>query len=260
MDRVTYDERRSTRPTILETSLRQSADAVRALARPRRRAAALRVHAAVRGQLHARRCCASRPRWPRRPARTGRRTCPRTAARSREVAPALPRGARLPRRLRPGRRRWRRGDPGPRHPPLRARGRAAGGDRRARRALPGLEPVPGERRDAAGALPRRPGSRSGWARTSPPGPELSIFTVMRAGRLPAERAARRAAAETARPPLDAARLAAARHARRRRGRWASTTRSARSRRARRPTSSPSIRARDAPLPEARRRRRPRGRS
>ena len=50
---------------------------------------------------------------------------------------------------------------GARDPPVRARDRAAGETGIAHRPLPGVEPVPGERRDAAGALPR--GGAHRWA-------------------------------------------------------------------------------------------------
>ena len=136
---------------------------VLALAWPGRWAPALRVHAQVRGLLFGRHAAGIG-------APGGRDRClladppvrgPRRAGRGR---PTLPRGDRLPRRLRPGGRAGRAHDPGARHPLLRARGRSTRRVRLACRALPGLEPVPGLGRDAAGSLPRcgrvgRPGIR-----------------------------------------------------------------------------------------------------
>ena len=84
MDRVTYDERRS--PGSLElTELIPSSVGrpLLALARPGRRAPALRVHAPLRGRLHRRPAARERDARAGMPGRRGRRTCPRTAARSR---------------------------------------------------------------------------------------------------------------------------------------------------------------------------------
>ena len=120
-----------------------------------------------------------------------------------------------------------------------ARDRPPRRDRRGRRALPGLEPVPRLGRDAAGALPggRDPGRAS--ARTCRRGPELSIFANMRAGAY-IQSGLRVLADERGEPgddatPLRPARLAAAGARSTARGRSGSRTRSGRSRPARRPT-------------------------
>ena len=73
MDRGTYDP--IIEPsTILDRSLRESADLIEPLARRRRRPARLRGHAALRGLVHGRACCANRRPWRARPARGGRAT------------------------------------------------------------------------------------------------------------------------------------------------------------------------------------------
>ena len=117
------------------------------------------------------RCCASRPPWRARPARTGRPTCPRTAARSRRS------GGCSRRRIdymdvydraggaRPSGRSW----PTPSTCRIGSSTRLVE-TRDAHRPLPGVEPVPGERRHAAGALPRARRHRRPRVATSPAGP------------------------------------------------------------------------------------------
>ena len=73
-------------------------------------------------------------------------------------------------------------DPGPRHPPVRRRGRAARRERRRRGALPGLEPVPLERDDAARRVPCAPACGSGSAATSPPAPSSRCSASCAPGR------------------------------------------------------------------------------
>ena len=90
MDRLQLRRPTAAPTAILDVEPAPVGRPVRALARPRRRPAAVRLHAAVRGVAARPTCCASRPRWPPRPARTGRPTCPRTATRSREVARLFP--------------------------------------------------------------------------------------------------------------------------------------------------------------------------
>ena len=153
MDRLSYDERLAPAQR-LETSLRQSAELcerwhgaadgrLRYAFTPRfavccsadllRESAALANHYGSTWQTH---LSEDQPRD-----RHGRR--------------ALPRSPRLPRRLRP--RRWpgSPGPPGARHPPLRARGRAARGDGPGRRPLPRQQHVHPQRRHAPRAVPGR---------------------------------------------------------------------------------------------------------
>ena len=242
MDRVTYD------PTIEPTTILDAFAARvrgphRALARRRRRPPRLCGHAALRDLLHRRhaarirvagavdRCVVADPRG-------------RGPVRDRRGPSSLPRGARLCRRLRPG--RWPRvaDRPRPRHPPLRSRARPAGRDRHARRALPGLEPVPRRRRDAAGALPA--GRALGRPRVGRLGRPRPLDLLGDAGRrLRPEGAAvagrRRAAPCWPRSTgCGSGRSTAP-------GRSGSTTSSGRSRPARRPTSSSSIPSFVAPL-------------
>ena len=165
MDRGTYDPT-STRTVILDQSLAESARLIddgtapttAASATPSRRGSPSRARPTS---------CASPRRWPPPPARTGRRTCRRTAARS-------PRSARLfPEALDYVDVYDRAGGPGradgprPRRPPVRPRAWPPRRDRDAGRPLPGLEPVPGVGDDAAGAVPGRGPVASAWARTSP---------------------------------------------------------------------------------------------
>ena len=89
--------------------------------------------------------------------------------RDRRGRAAVPRGARLRRRLRPGRRARAADRAGPRRAPVRSRAGAAGRDRHAGRALPGLEPVPRVGDHAAravrgGGAGRRPGLGRGRRR------------------------------------------------------------------------------------------------
>ena len=124
-----------------------------ALAHARRRAAAVRVHATVRGLVqrrHAPRIGGARPRH-RCVLADPRVRGPR---RDRRGGAALPGGDRLRRRVRPGRRARGADGAGPRRAPVRAGDRTARRDRHAGGALPGVEPVPRLRRDAAGALSR----------------------------------------------------------------------------------------------------------
>ena len=114
-------------------------------------------------------------------ARTGRPTSPRTPARSRRCCASSP-SARDYLDV------YDRADAlGPRTILAHAihlsdaRGGPARGDRVARRALPGIEPVPLERDDAAGRVPRRRHRASGLGSDVAAGPEVSMFTVMRAG-------------------------------------------------------------------------------
>ena len=117
MDRLTYDP--TIEPsTILERSVRESRGAGRTLARRRRWPARLRGHAAVRGVVHGGAACGERGARPRArllvadPRVGGRR-------RDRGGRAAVPRGARLCRRVRP--RGWARSadDPRPCDPSLR---------------------------------------------------------------------------------------------------------------------------------------------
>ena len=182
MDRITYDDATCRRSAILELSLPRVRGAGRALARARRRPPALRGHAAVRGQLHARsmlresadarppdgRVLADAPLRGSRRDRRGRASCSPTPSTTSTSTTAPARS-------------------GPRtilahaiHLSDREIDRLVEtGD--ARRALPGVEPVPRERRDAARALPGARHRSSGSAPTWRPRRTPSIVTQMRTG-------------------------------------------------------------------------------
>ena len=160
MDRGTYDP--TIEPsTILDRSLREIGRPHRALARRRRRPARLRGHAAVRRLVHGRACCASRRRSPRATGTWWQTHVSEDPGEIAEVARLFPealdyvdvydRAGGLGRADRPR----------PRHPPLGPRARPARRDRHAGRPLPGLEPVPRRRGDAARPLPRGRACRSG---------------------------------------------------------------------------------------------------
>ena len=159
--------------------------------------------------------------------------------RDRGGPPALPRGTRLRRRLRPRRRARGADRPGPRDPPLGPRAGAAGRDRDARRALSRLEPVHRRRGHAARAAIWRPGSSVGLGSDVSGGPEASIFSVMRVGAY--AQMARRVAGRRARPTSSIRSTGCGWGRLTGRASSASTRASAHSRRARRRTSSPSIR-------------------
>ncbi len=169
MDRLTYDPTIDPN-TILERSLRESAEPDRALAWPRRRTSSLRGHAALRRLVHGRH--AARIGGAGRVDRDVLADAPvRGPGRDRRGRPAVPRGARLRRRVRPSRRPRGPGGPGPCRSPVRPRAGPAGRDRHARRPLPRLEPVPGVRRHAARALPGgRAVGRARLGRVGRPGP------------------------------------------------------------------------------------------
>ena len=127
MDRVTYDP--TIEPaTILERSLRESADLIARWHGRDDGRLALRRHAAVRDLVHGR--DAARVGGPRRarPARTGRPTSPRTRSRSPRSAASSPTPATTSTST-TGPAAWAADDPGPRDPPLGARARPPGRDR-----------------------------------------------------------------------------------------------------------------------------------
>ena len=97
-----------------------------------------------------------------------------------EVAPVVSRRSRLHGRLRPCRCARPTIDRGPCRAPERARGGTTVRDRYTHRALPVVEPVPVERRDAAGALSRDAGIVVGLGSDVSAGPDVSIFGEMRA--------------------------------------------------------------------------------
>ena len=152
MDRLSYDT--DIDPgEILETSLRQSDEL------------ASRWHGADAGRLSyaftprfAVSCSADMLRESATLAATARRVLAdapqRGRRRDRGGRPPLSRGTRLSRRLRPCRCPRGPHDPGARHPPVAARGPAPGRERGARGALPGIQPVPVERHDAARPVSR----------------------------------------------------------------------------------------------------------
>ena len=140
---------------------------------------------------------------------------------------AVPRGNRLPRRLRPGGRARTPRDHGARDPPVRARDRAPGRDRDRGRALPRIQPVPRVGGDAARPLPggrdpRRPRvGRVGGSRA------VDLRQHAR-GRLHAERpprARRGSRVQSRSTPSTGSGWGPSKAP----GRWASTARSARSR-------------------------------
>ena len=232
MDRLTYDETR--RPSeVLDLSLRQSADlcdrwhmrdngrlryaftprfAVSCSAEMLRESAALAKSKGAYWQTH----------------------LAEDRAEIAEVARALPRRPRLPRRLRPGRRPRARGRSSPTRSTCRT-ARSPGWPRPARTS-PTARPRTCSWRRGSCRLARLP--RGGHQRR----PRARTWPAARTSRSSARCASgvtsrTRCGSPTGdpRPILDSVRLAAHGHARRRPAAWASRTRSARSRRARRPT-------------------------
>ena len=255
MDRITYDPTIDPADDPRSERWPKSARLIERWHGADGRPAALRRHAAVRRLVHGRAAARVGGPRPRRPAPTGRRTCPRTAARSPRSRGCSPtRSTTSTSTTAPAGSGQRTVLAHAVHLSDRELD-APGGDGDARRPLPDLEPVPRVGGDAARALPRGRAAGRVWARTWPAGPDLSIFSVMRVG-FYAQNARRVAGVEAGRS-LEPARLAPPRLAGRRAGARARRRRPARSRPARRPTSSRSIRPSSRRSP-AGRRRRPRG--
>ena len=223
MDRLTL--RRDARAGRSSTRPAPVGRPVRALARARRRPAAVRGHAALRRLVHGRTCCASRRTWPHATGAYWQTHLVGGPRRDRRGGASVPRCARLPRRLRPGRRPRAADDPRPRDPPLRPGDRPRSRRRaRASRTAPrrtcsspsGAMPL--ARYLAGGALGRA------RARTSPAGPDaLDLRRRCAPGPTSQNGALARCAATGRRRAAAAARLAAARRPRWRAGARASRT-------------------------------------